>query len=101
MDLPDSLQDSLKRLASALDQLEAASERRALADRVRADLEEELAVMQDDRARLAVELDGALARNRSLTLANEDVSKRLDRASEAIANLLDAGKPPASEGEDA
>jgi len=32
------------------------------ADALRANLEEELAVLQDDRSRLAVELDGAIAR---------------------------------------
>ncbi len=94
MNLPDRLQDSLKRLASALDHLEAAGERRAVADRVRANLEEELAVMQDDRARLAVELDGALDRMRVLTTANEDVSQRLERASRTIRSVLDGVRLP-------
>ncbi len=94
MNLPDRLQDSLKRLASALDHLEAAGERRAMADRVRADLEEELGVMQDDRARLAVELDGALDRVRVLSTANEDVSQRLERASHTIRSVLDGVRLP-------
>ncbi|MDB5572137.1 MAG: uncharacterized protein JWN93_3320 [Hyphomicrobiales bacterium] len=95
MNLPDRLQESLKRLASALDHLEAAGERRAMADRVRSDLEEELAVMQDDRARLAVELDGALDRMRVLNTANEDVSQRLERASQTIRSVLDGVRIPA------
>lgn len=105
MNLPQPLQDALRRLASAIDQIEAAAERRAIADRVRADLEEELAVMQDDRARLAVELDGALARARTLTQATEEVSRRLDRAADTVAGVLDAGLPenpsarPADEGD--
>ncbi|HEY8580892.1 MAG TPA: DUF4164 domain-containing protein [Beijerinckiaceae bacterium] len=94
MTLPQPLQDALRRLASALDQVEAAVERRAVADRVRADLEEELAVMQDDRSRLAVELEGALARNRALSLAQEDVARRLDRAADVVAGVLEADRPP-------
>jgi chromosome segregation ATPase len=77
---PNPLDAALKRLADALESLEAADERRAAAERGRADLEEELAVMQDDRARLAAELDGALASNRALSLANADVNGRLERA---------------------
>ncbi len=88
MSLPPRLDAALQRLASALDQLEAASERRAKADAARGDLEEELNVMQDDRSRLAVELDAALARNRSLTLANSEVQKRLEQVGEVISGLL-------------
>ena len=62
MKLPDRLEMPLKRLATALDHLEAAAERRAEADSRRGDLEEELVVMQDDRSRLAHELDGVMAR---------------------------------------
>ena len=97
------LDAALKRLADAIENLEAADERRAAADRVRADLEEELAVMQDDRARLAAELDGALASNRSLALANADVSGRIERAETMLRDLLasvpaDADDAPAGAG---
>ena len=88
MSLPPRLDAALQRLASALDQLEAATERRAKADAARGDLEEELAVMQDDRSRLAVELDGALARNRSLSLAQTDVQRRLEQLGEVLSGLL-------------
>ncbi|VTZ52306.1 conserved hypothetical protein [Methylocella tundrae] len=84
MDTPERLDAALKRLASALEKLEAASERRAGADALRSNLEEELAVMQDDRSRLAVELDGALARSISLETANEEVARRLKGANAAI-----------------
>lgn len=93
------LDAALKRLADAVENLEAADERRAAAGRVRADLEEELAVMQDDRARLAAELDGALASNRSLALANADVSGRIERAEALLRNLLNS--VPADDGEPA
>jgi hypothetical protein len=86
--LPESLDTALKRLAAALDRLDAASERRTKADALRANLEEELAVMQDDRARLAVELDGAIARSKSLELANGEVARRLYVASAEIRGVL-------------
>lgn len=92
MKLPQRLQEALSRLASALEQLEAAGERRAIADRVRADLEDELAVMQDDRARLAVELDGSLARTRALALANEDARLAVERASASVRVVLEAAQ---------
>jgi len=85
---PASLQAALKRLSSALDQLEAASERRARADSERLNLEDELTVLQDDRTRLAVELDGAVARSRALELANTDVARRLQKASHQIEAVM-------------
>jgi chromosome segregation ATPase len=90
----DRLETALKRLSAALDQIEAAAERRALADAARADLETELAVMQDDRARLAVELDGASARARALDHATTEASKRLERANATIRDVLGAVEPP-------
>jgi chromosome segregation ATPase len=93
MPIPPRLDAALQRLASALDQLEAAGARRAQADAQRADLEEELSVMQDDRSRLAVELDGALARNRSLQTAHNEVRQRLANVSEAVRSLAPFGEP--------
>lgn len=84
---------SLKRLAAALDHLEAASERRLIADRVRFDQEEALAVMQDDRSRLAVELDGALARARILDEANLEAARRVQSAGAAIRAILEESEP--------
>ncbi|MGH6794693.1 MAG: DUF4164 family protein [Methylocella sp.] len=86
--LPERLDAALKRLAAALDRLDAASERRGKADALRANLEDELAVMQDDRSRLAVELDGAIARSKSLELANREVARRLNGAREEIRGVL-------------
>ncbi|WOJ90622.1 DUF4164 domain-containing protein [Methylocapsa polymorpha] len=89
MNALDRLEAALKRLAAALDHLEAASERRVRADALRANLEEELTVMQDDRSRLAVELDGAIARTNSLELANDEVARRLKSVSATIKSVLD------------
>jgi hypothetical protein len=80
---------SLRRMRAAIDLLEAALERRARLDAKRGDADEEFALMQDDRARLAVELDGALGRNRALEAANAEAAKRLAHASAALEKLID------------
>ncbi|WP_158809887.1 DUF4164 family protein [Beijerinckia sp. L45] len=87
---PASLEAALKRLASALDQLEAASGRLAHTGAEKADLQEVLAVMQDDRSRLALELDAALSRTQTLEHATDDVASRLSQAGGVLRRLLEA-----------
>jgi hypothetical protein len=82
------LDDALKRLESALGLLEASVARRLEAERRRGDLETELQIMQDDRARLAVELDGALTRLRRFEAAADDVSQRVRQAIGSIRDVL-------------
>src|SRR3954453_16641195 len=83
-----SLEDALKRLDGAVGLLEAAVSRRFEVERRRGDLETELQLMQDDRARLAVELDSTTARlNRSET-ATKDVGERVQRAVVSIQDVL-------------
>jgi len=89
MNTPARLESALKRLAASLDLLEAAAERRAEADARRANLEEEFTVMQDDRTRLAVELDGALARASTLEVANDDVAQRLKGLGATVKTILE------------
>jgi len=79
---------SLRRMRAAIDLLEAAVERRARLDARRGDADEELALMQDDRARLAVELDGALDRSRALEAANAEAGKLLAQANAALDRLI-------------
>ena len=86
--LPPRLDEALKRLNSALDQLDAAATRRAEAEAGRSDLAEELAVMQDDRSRLGVELDAALAQVRRLDVANTDARARLLQAAQTLRAVL-------------
>lgn len=93
----DLLDPSMKRLRAALDLLEAAIERRARQEGARGDAQEELALMQDDRARLAVELDGALDRNRGLLAANMEAARRVEKASAAIRSILDRHPAPEPE----
>ena len=85
----DPAEPSLLRIRVALDLLEAAVERRLQRDANRADADEELALMQDDRARLAVELDGALDRNRALLTANHEAASRLSEAGKAIRAVIE------------
>ena len=91
--MPDALEASFKRFAAAVDALERAAERRMLHDEARAGAEEEYALMQDDRSRLAVELDAALDRARSLEAAGTDAQTRLARAMRTIGVFLERMGP--------
>jgi hypothetical protein len=55
-----------------------------------AELLEELAIMQDDRSRLALDLDAALARQNALEKSRDEVLRRLEAASEGVAAALGA-----------
>ncbi len=88
-----SLEAALKRLTSALDQLEAASGRLAETGAEEADLEQALALMQEDRARLACDLDRAMARNQALEQARDHVARRLAEAGVMLRGLLDQAQP--------
>jgi Domain of unknown function (DUF4164) len=89
----DSLELSLGRLAAAVDSLQRAADRRAIHDEARANVEEEYALMQDDRSRLAVELDAALDRSRALETANGEAAGRLTHAARAIGRILERIDP--------
>ncbi|WP_367273918.1 DUF4164 family protein [Bosea sp. (in: a-proteobacteria)] len=82
------LDNALARLDAALGQLEAAARRRVEAERGRGNLETELALMQDDRARLAAELDGAMARLSEVETAAADVDQRLERAMNVVGAVI-------------
>ena len=96
MNLPPRLDEALRRLSAALDQLDAAAARRVRADEVRTNLEDELAVMQDDRSRLAVDLDAAMARSRALERASAQVRERLTKTAVRLRDVL--GQSEASAG---
>ena len=78
----------LARLRAALDTLEATAEKRARRDALRSDAEAEFAMMQDDRARLAVELDAALDAQRALAEANAAAIEKVTRAADVIERWL-------------
>lgn len=83
-----SFESALKSLEASLGQLEAAAQRKLDLERRRGDLETELAIMQDDRSRLATDLDGTLSRLRRVEGAADDAVTRLDRAMLAINAVL-------------
>ena len=84
----DSIEAASRRLALALDALEAAVERRREADRAEDALATQIHALGDDRARLAGELDQAVARSRALESANREVAKRIAQAIETIRGVL-------------
>jgi septal ring factor EnvC (AmiA/AmiB activator) len=84
-----SIEAAAKRLAQALDTLEAAVERRREADHGQSRLEDQVQALGADRSRLASELDAQAARARKLESTNRDVAHRLDAAMENIRSVLD------------
>ena len=52
---------------------------------------EQVHALGDDRARLAGELDHAIARSRALETANREVTERLVRTIETIRGLVGVG----------
>lgn len=88
-----TLDEALRRLEAAVGLIEAAVARRLDAERRRGDLETELQIMQDDRARLAMELDGASARLSRIETAAEDVERRVGRAIGTLREVLARAEP--------
>jgi hypothetical protein len=78
-----------KRLALALDALEAALERRRQADRGEETLAAQLHALGADRSRLAADLDAQAARARALETANREVGRRLDAAIDTIRSVIE------------
>jgi len=86
--MPSPLDDALKRLDTALGLLEASVTRRLDAEKRRGDLETELQIMQDDRVRLAAELEGAGERLKRLEVVTDDVGERVRRSAAVIQTIL-------------
>jgi hypothetical protein len=85
-----SLDLAVKRLALALDALDAAVERRRESDRDEDGLAQQLQVLGTDRSRLAAALDGETARSRRLEATNCELADRLDAAIASIQRVLAA-----------
>ncbi len=86
----EKLDAALARFTTALDQLERSVAAKLEDALTNAELEEELAIMQDDRARLALDLDAALAHASGLEKARDEVLRRLDAAEAGVAAALEA-----------
>jgi hypothetical protein len=84
----DAIEIASRRLAFALDALEAAAERRGETDRGREGLVTQIHTLGSDRARLASELDHAAARSRGLEIVNREVAQRIAQAIETIRGVL-------------
>src|SRR5271167_644250 len=87
----DSIEAASRRLTLALEALDEAAERRREADRGVEALANQVYALDNDRARLAGELDQAAARSRALETANRDVAQRIDQAIETIRGVLEPG----------
>ncbi|MRI55430.1 DUF4164 family protein [Methylobacterium sp. DB1607] len=86
---PDAgLEEALHRLDTALALLETAVARKLEAERSRGDRETEFALLEEDRVRLAAELDAAGARLARMTSTTGEVNRRLDRAIETVEDVL-------------
>jgi Domain of unknown function (DUF4164) len=85
-----AIDSAVKRLALALDALDAAVERRREADRSEEALANQVQALGIDRTRLAAALDGEAARARRLEDTNREVVERLDTAIASIQSVLDA-----------
>ena len=81
---------AVKRLALALDALDAAVERRRDNDRDEDALAQQLQDLGTDRSRLAAALDGETARSRRLEATNHEIAQRLDTAIASIQAVLTA-----------
>ena len=86
---PSAVDAAVKRLALALDALDAAVERRREADRSEEGLANQLHALDVDRTRLAAALDGETARTRQLENTNREIAQRLDVAISTIRSVLD------------
>jgi len=87
---PSAVEQVTRRLAQALDMLDAAVERRIEIDRSRAVLTEQVHALDADRSKLAADLDAQLAKVHGLEAANRDVARRLDAAMENIRAVLES-----------
>jgi len=90
---PSAVDAATKRLALALDALEAAVERRREADRGADGLTTQLRAVVADRWPLAPDLDLAAARARALETTNREVAERLDAAIDTIRSVLATSGP--------
>jgi hypothetical protein len=83
---------AVKRLAMALDALDAAVDRRVEADRSEDTLVAQVQALGLDRTKLAASLDGETARTRKLEAANREIAARLDAAIASIQSVLDTSE---------
>ena len=82
-----------RRLALALDALEAALDRRRDADRGEETLGAQIQALGADRSRLAADLDAQAAQARRLENTNREIARRLDLAIDTIRSVIETQHP--------
>jgi hypothetical protein len=82
------LAEAQKRLRAALAGLDHALSRHNELTLEQADQVAEFSALQEDRSRLARELDGATIRMRVLEAANGEAARRIERASAAVRAVI-------------
>jgi hypothetical protein len=87
-----AIDQAVRRLALALDSLDAAVERRRQSDRSEEGLANQVHALGVDRTRLAEALDAETARVRGLETTNREIVERLDAAMASIQAVLDANE---------
>jgi len=87
-----AIDGAVKRLALALDALDAAVERRRDSDRSEETLGAQVQALGLDRTRLAAALDGQTARSRRLEVTNREIASRLDAAMASIQSVLNSNE---------
>jgi SOS response regulatory protein OraA/RecX len=86
---PSAVDTAVRRLALAIDALDAAVERRREGDRGEDALAQQLHALGIDRTRLAEALDAESAHTKQLTETNREIARRLDSAIATIQTVLD------------
>lgn len=87
-----AIDTAVKRLALALDALDAAVERRREGDRNEDTLAAQVQTLGLDRARLASTLDSETAHSRRLEATNREIAERLDTAIAGIQSVLEGSE---------
>ncbi len=83
------LDECMERFSKALDRLEATANRRLQRTKAIDNLEQELAALSQDRARLGQELDGVKVETKALEGVTDEVAARLDVAIRDIRAVLE------------
>lgn len=83
-----AITQALAQLRQAVTTLETVVTRRAEDDRTLDMMKKELALMQDERAKLATDLDAALAMSARLDAVTGELARRVDRATTTVREVL-------------
>lgn len=89
-----AMERALSRLAGALDMLDGAITQRLDGERGGQDREAERAAMAEDRARLALDLDAALARLAGLDATLIEADRKVERAMGEVSGIVEAAASP-------